>query len=176
MGHLAQTTSPSGLCQCGCGQQTKVAPQSDMRKGWVKGMPMRFMAHHEQRLRRSSRPHYPNTTVANRQVTVHQLRAERALGKRLPKGAECHHLDGSMNADAPLVICQDHAYHMLLHRRARIIKAGGNPNTDELCGRCKQAKPHADFAIDRTQGSGLQSLCRMCSTEASRQRRLAVSL
>jgi hypothetical protein len=26
------------------------------------------------------------------------------------------------------VICQDRAYHMLLHMRERIVRAGGDPN------------------------------------------------
>ncbi len=37
---------PYGLCECGCGEKTKPAPQNSKRKGWVKGGPMRFVARH----------------------------------------------------------------------------------------------------------------------------------
>ena len=54
---------------------------------------------------------------------VHAVRAERALGKPLPKGAVVHHVDGDKwNPNARLVICQDQAYHALLHKRTREIR------------------------------------------------------
>jgi hypothetical protein len=59
----------------------------------------------------------------------------------LPSSAHVHHADGSKRPDAPLVICQDAAYHLLLHVRTRVLKAGGNPNTERLCCHCKQLFP-----------------------------------
>lgn len=38
--------NPSGLCMCGCGQPTKLAPQTQASKGWIKGTPMRFLRGH----------------------------------------------------------------------------------------------------------------------------------
>lgn len=60
----------------------------------------------------------------------HLVLAEKALGKKIPKGIEVHHVDcnGMNNAAANLVICQDHSYHMLLHKRQRAMDACGNPN------------------------------------------------
>jgi len=56
--------------------------------------------------------------------------AERALGKRLPKRAVVHHINEIRHDNRPenLVICQDSAYHLLLHRRQRALRATGNPN------------------------------------------------
>lgn len=73
--------------------------------------------------------------------------AEQALGKPLPMGCEVHHVDGNKrnNDNANLVICQDRRYHMLLHTRARVVRAGGNPNTDAYCSVCHTAKPLASF-------------------------------
>lgn len=43
--------SNTGFCQCGCGQPAPVARQSNKRKGWVKGEPLRFIAGHHHRIR-----------------------------------------------------------------------------------------------------------------------------
>lgn len=37
-------------CECGCGQKTRLAPQSSTRKGWVNGQPLRYVAGHNARL------------------------------------------------------------------------------------------------------------------------------
>jgi hypothetical protein len=101
--------------------------------------------------------------------------AESALGKRLPNGAEVHHVDGNgqNNAHSNLVICQDHAYHYLLHVRALVVKHGGNPNTQRVCGRCRQPKDFSQFYVRRTEGhrrqSMLMSVCKAC-VKRGRQR------
>ncbi|UKV75184.1 hypothetical protein FOC29_28155 [Burkholderia vietnamiensis] len=35
-----------GLCQCGCGQPTRLAPVNDRSKGWVRGQPLKFIKGH----------------------------------------------------------------------------------------------------------------------------------
>jgi hypothetical protein len=36
----------SGLCQCGCGKATRIAPQNHTARGWVKGQPVPFLPGH----------------------------------------------------------------------------------------------------------------------------------
>lgn len=36
-----------GLCQCGCGERTKIAPKNRSETGWIKGQPMRFIHGHQ---------------------------------------------------------------------------------------------------------------------------------
>lgn len=92
-------------------------------------------------------------------IRLHVERAERALGRPLPKGTIVHHADGTKDDHAPLVICQDQAYHLLLHRRMRIVRAGGNPNTDSICRTCGP-QPVENFS---PHGSGLPyPYCRSC--------------
>lgn len=68
----------------------------------------------------------------------HRIVAEKALGKPLPDGAVVHHIDGdrSNNANTNLVICQDNAYHTILHNRQRAYEATGNANA----ARCPQCR------------------------------------
>lgn len=59
-------------------------------------------------------PKHPRANPANGCIRLHVLGAEKALGKPLPDNAVIHHHDKEQ-----LVICQDQAYHMLIHQRMR---------------------------------------------------------
>jgi len=108
---------------------------------------------------------------------MHRTRAEAALGHPLPRGAQVHHVDrDKSNRCARLVICESHAYHMLLHARERVVRAGGNPNTDRWCSSCKQPRPLAEFYVRRSSGHGFRagmpvSTCRACLIAHGRMRR-----
>lgn len=107
---------------------------------------------------------YPKVRINGRAVNVHLLVAEKALGKPLPKGAQIHHVDENPKnfTNGNLVICQDMAYHRLLHMRARVVKAGGNPNTELFCHGCQKPLPIAAFGVNRSKENGLMSRCRAC--------------
>ena len=107
------------------------------------------------------RPYVEKRQVGRRIVTAYRLRAERALGKTLPACVPVHHVDGTRRDNTPLVICQDDAYHKLLHVRTRVLAVGGNPNTDQVCCRCQTPKALTEF----NQGNGAygrSTMCRVC--------------
>lgn len=105
-------------------------------------------------------------------VKEHKVIAERAIGRYLPLGAEIHHVDENPlnNANSNLVICQDRAYHKLLHKRARIVRAGGNPNTQRICSSCKQIKDVCEF---NRRADDYQTACRWCQARYQRGKDVA---
>lgn len=114
--------------------------------------------------RKVTRHGHPRADVQGH-VAIHVLVVERALGKPLPIGAEVHHVDEDKANNAPsnLVVCQDRAYHKLLHARARVVRAGGDPNTQRLCSKCRHALPLAAFNRN-------QNACRECQRIYWRER------
>ncbi len=167
----ARAEIPAGLCHCGCGKATRLITRRSNRGDFI-GMPRRFLKGHlppearaRQILANLRRGHplktdaelaslYRVTRVDGRQELDHRRIAERALGHALPAKAEIHHLNGDRfdNARTNLVICEDHAYHMLLHRRARALAACGNAAW-MCCRICKQWDDPANLYIQPTKPS-----------------------
>lgn len=99
------------------------------------------------------------------EVYEHRLVCQRALGRPLASRNDVHHVDGDHTNNTPrnLVICEDRAYHKLLHHRQRVVRAGGNPNTENVCRRCGVVKPLDAFSRCRANKSvGRTSDCRAC--------------
>lgn len=181
--------NPSGRCMCGCGQTTPLAKTTDMRSGNVKGTPIRFVHGHAGRGARAHnwsggrtirrgyvyvlRPDHPDAD-RHGYVCEHVLKAEKALGKSLPAGVEVHHVNERRadNRNVNLVVCQDHAYHVLLHIRTRALKACGNANWRQ----CKYCKVWDDPANLTNVGHYRAARHPACHTRSERERRLAKSL
>src|SRR4026207_1878463 len=116
---------------------------------------------------------YKQIAVNGSIARLHRIRAEKALGKPLPKGAVVHHADGSRSESSPLVICEDVAYHAFLHYRMRVKAAGGDPNTDKICSRCKRVLPKTQFHRSASSPLGIFVKCKDCCriAETTRARR-----
>lgn len=114
---------------------------------------------------------------ANGYVREQILIAEKALGKPLKLPIEVHHIDLSRNNNKPnnFVICQDHAYHCLLHQRTKALKATDDANK-RYCPMCKtwDLPGHNDMVVlnrsARAGGNGA-SRHRRCHTVRERVRR-----
>jgi hypothetical protein len=49
MNDETENSIASGLCECGCGGATRIAPYTDHRRGWAKGQPIRYVHGHNRR-------------------------------------------------------------------------------------------------------------------------------
>lgn len=177
---------PYGYCQCGCGQQTALALKTYSARGRKKGEPVPFIQGHASRLLRGeASPHWRGGKTSSREgyvfqyqpthprasaggyVFEHILVVERAIGKPLPLSAEVHHVNENPadNRNHNLVVCQDLAYHKLLHVRMRARKACGNANF-RACRTCKRYDDPARLVFYATAMHH-----RQCSIEARQKRR-----
>ncbi len=159
-------------CECGCGREAPLAPYTNKTRNYIKGQPLRFIHGHSRRKFGSHQgeeyptiylPDHPRVHI-NGRVCEHIIVVEKALGKPLPEHAVVHHVDGNKhnNTNSNLVICQDHRYHMFLHARQRIVRAGGNPNTDRICNRCKTVKSLTQFNRNKANHREFEATCREC--------------
>lgn len=171
----------NGFCACGCGRKTRRAPYTDRAKGWVRGMPLKYLRGHNVGAAHPQwsggrtvhangyvsvhAPDHPN--AHNGRVLEHVLVAEEATGLALPKKAQVHHVDGNPSNNSPgnLVVCEDQEYHLLLHRRMRARGACGHPGWLR-CRYCKEYDTPANLSI-----SGQHAYHKACAAEYQRRRK-----
>lgn len=96
-----------------------------------------FIVHAPENPRANSSGHVNNCVIV----------AEKALGRYLPKEARVHHINEIKpdDSNSNLVICEDENYHRLIHARTRVVRAGGDPDTQKICSSCKAALSFESF-------------------------------
>ena len=132
-------------CKCDCGQVTNIARFTRTERGWIKGRHKPYIYRHYKRdLNKPIDMLGKGITSTGYEYTmnhglVHRLKVEKILGRLLPEGAIVHHHDGNRayNRNKNLVVCQDKAYHNLLHQRIRAYETCGNAN-HRKCTICKE--------------------------------------
>lgn len=91
----------------------------------------------------------------------HLVIAEGVLSRPLPAKAEVHHANGDNSDNRPsnLVVCENHAYHFLLHVRAAAV-AAGVPANWRRCPFCQTYDAPANLVLNHRNRKGDQpSFC-----------------
>lgn len=119
-----------------------------------------------------SHPYVRKHVPGSHPVAEHILIAEKALGKKLPQGVEVHHVNEDKKDNRPgnLVICPNHGYHALLHRRQNAFDACGHYDWVKCC-HCKQHDNPINLTVTtrRVGGSETQlAYHRSCNTKVQR--------
>lgn len=111
-------------------------------------------------------------TGCNASDNEHRVVAERALGHALPPRAEVHHWDENKSNNTPsnLVICEDRAYHMLLHARKRRLQEFGSLAL-KRCRVCKVVKALSEFGND-SKWDGKSYVCKPCASKRRQERKV----
>jgi hypothetical protein len=135
------------LCQCGCGQQSGFYTHTNTKSGCIEGAAKRYIHGHNTKGKYGdTHPQYKIniktircTSQGGKFQAVARFLVEQIIGYTLPINAAIHHADGNNqnNKLSNLVVCENAAYHMLLHRRTRALKACGHADWRK-CRYCKQ--------------------------------------
>jgi hypothetical protein len=163
------------LCQCGCGLSAPISERTHRKYGWVKGKPKKYILGHNGKSKRINGdgkgyrqvylPSHPNANKIHC-VYEHLLKAEQALGRKFPTGIVIHHKDGdpSNNEPSNFIVCQNHAYHTLLHVRETAFRECGNVHWRK-CYFCHQYDALENLKIHKSRGH----YHKICNSEAHRK-------
>ena len=178
----------TGLCRCGCGRPAAVAQLTRRKLGHVKGEPVPYISGHNPKGQKKgplspkwkgerivAGPGYAmvaastDADTGRARVYEHRVLAERALRKPLPPRAEVHHVDGDglNNGKGNIVVCENRAYHMLLHQRQRALEATGYASWRK-CPYCKRWGDPSTMNRQRRSGGGERYVHPGCGHRASR--------
>ena len=114
------------------------------------------------------KPDHPSSHKWGR-IYVHNLIAEKVLGRSLNNGEVVHHHSKKPD-NSQLVICENNKYHKLLHIRTRALRACGNANYRK-CWICKEYDDPKNLIIkernDKCRGDDI--FHRTCRKEYQRK-------
>lgn len=142
-----------GYCQCGCGMKTRISTKTSTIHNQIKGTPLRFINGHNRTnwnggirmmggYRYIYNPGHPNSQKGG-YIAEHKLIVEKILNKILPNHVVIHHVNEKRNdnSNCNFVVCENNAYHRILHRRKKALEDCGNANFRKCIGCGKYDDP-----------------------------------
>jgi len=159
-----------GYCHCGCGEKAR----------FVRGKFNRYIyGHYSDKGKRGADTNSFKTgkyisqgkvyvrmmdhpdAINGGYVLEHRLVAEQALGKPLPRGSVVHHIDGDSTNNVPsnFVLCENQAYHNLLHQRALALAECGHANWRK-CAFCHEYDDPQNMVSYKGQRNAYHRKCK----------------
>jgi hypothetical protein len=101
----------------------------------------------------------------------HVLIVEMVLGRTLPRGVEVHHVNEikTDNRNENFVVCQDRAYHNLIHMRTKAHDACGNASYRK-CVHCKSYDDPVNMTRTGNPTNGHKHYHKKCRSAAEMKR------
>ena len=162
-----------GLCQCGCGKKTWISTVTNRNKGYIKEVPVDYLLGHKSKGNNHPRwrgglpiesegykliynRNHPKSR--NGRIREHILVCEKALGRPVPEGKVTHHFPDKTKF-THLVLCENDAYHILLHLRYRALKESGHKDWRRCCG-CKKWDDPKNLILEKSGTAYYHLECR----------------
>jgi hypothetical protein len=124
-------------CECGCGSPAPLASQTDPKRGWVKGQPLRFVHGHNRRGKQNSVEHRAKISTSNLGRKGFDSGSSHPNWKGDQAGYEAIHI--YLNDHFPKVGICDECKHPRRTHYALITGRSYSRNRDdyrELCSPC----------------------------------------
>jgi hypothetical protein len=152
-------------CECGCGKFTSITKKNETKRGYVKGKPKRFLPGHNCKVSDDmmrKRIYAPECSRAdtNGYARTYHVAVEKASGKPLNDKVVVHH------HNLELVVCENQAYHRLLHQRTAALLSCGNANWIK-CVRCHKYDDPINLS-----GKGKNAYHKECAAKYQRERKV----
>jgi len=128
---------PIKLCECGCGNPPPLAPQTDKKRGWVKGQPIRFILNH----------HFKHPKYIQKSIEAHQTKAFREKERKAKLGS----LNPNWKGDQ----IKMQSGRLRAERKFKISKC-------EKCGHKAHDRHHKNGNPINNESGNIQILCRRC--------------
>lgn len=102
---------------------------------------------------------------------VHRTVMEFQLGRKLTSKEVVHHIDHDKlnNLRSNLLLCTQQE-HIRIHALDRARELGVDLETHSYCGECKTIKSKDQFCTNSGYWTGLNRMCRSCSSESRKRR------
>lgn len=158
---VAKTWQSVRLCECGCGQPTRISEHTDLRYGYVKGQPVRYLRSHWKRGKVFSDPE------RRRQARIARSRAYYAANRgRLGEYARAWRLATGYQRPAGTNFKSNYGITYADYSRMVIAQCGAC----SICGSVPSEDPDAHKKVnklfvdhDHETGQVRDLLCQMCN-------------
>lgn len=111
----------------------------------------------------------PKKRETHGQTLEHRIIVEERTGIKLKPSNVVHHHNENRSDNGPgnLVVCEDNAYHYLLHARMRAKAACGNANWKK-CGICKEYDDPKNLVKHKSRHYFYHKACHAARVKAAR--------